>query len=119
MALSKIQPDSPRISEATSLLETTAAAPLSETDDLCCGNFGRVDVLIHAASVLQEPTYLDKAVNLARRVLERAQRQGRYSLILGQQAGVDLRLFPGIAGIGYSLVRLQASNNIPCVVGME
>jgi len=119
IALTKTRSHDLPIGEAISLLEITAAPSLSETDDLCCGNCGRVDVLIHAASMLREPTYLDKAANLASSVLERAQRQGRYSLTLGQDAGVDLRLFPGIAGIGYSLVRLQAANSIPCVVAME
>lgn len=119
IALNKARPHNVRIGKALTLLEITAAPPLSETDDLCCGNCGRVDVLIHAAKMLREPTYLDKAAILAGSVLERAQRQGRYSLKLGQDAGVDLRFFPGIAGIGYSLVRLQAASSIPCMVAME
>lgn len=119
IALREILSQDPRMDEAVSLLEITADPSLSETDDLCCGNSGRVDTLIHAASVLQEPAYLGKAAELASRVLERAQHQGRYSLKSTQGAGVDLRLFPGIAGIGYSLVRLQSAGGIPCVVAME
>ncbi|WP_141585381.1 lanthionine synthetase LanC family protein [Actinomadura sp. WMMA1423] len=119
MALNKIRPGLSRTSDLISLLEDTATPSLSDTDDLCCGNFGRVDVLVHAANVLREPTYLGKALDLTSRVLERAQRQGRYSLRFDQSAGVDLRLFPGIAGIGYSLARLQATSTIPCVVAME
>lgn len=119
IALIKIRSHPRMREEAISLLEITGAPTLSETDDLCCGSCGRVDVLIHAASMLQEPAYLDRAAHLASSVLERAQHQGRYSLKLEQDAGVDLRLFPGIAGVGYSLVRLLAADSIPCVVAME
>jgi lantibiotic modifying enzyme len=119
MALIKIHSHSRMPEEAISLLEIAGAPTLSETDDLCCGSCGRVDVLIYAATMLQEPAYLERAASLVSRVLERAQHQGRYSLKLGQDAGVDLRLFPGIAGIGYSLVRLLAADSIPCVVAME
>jgi lantibiotic modifying enzyme len=119
LALMRVQPDARVREEALALLEITGDPTLSETDNLCCGTCGRVDVLLHAASELQEQSYLDRAANLASSMLERARHQGRYSLTLEEDAGVDLRLFPGIAGIGYSLVRLLAPDSIPCVVAMK
>ncbi|WP_281070481.1 lanthionine synthetase LanC family protein [Nocardia goodfellowii] len=100
------------------MLETTGAPGLSETDDLCCGNSGRIDVLVYAASALREPGYLDAAAAIATRVMQRAREQGRYSLKLANGTDVDPRLFPGVAGIGYSLLRLSAPDSLPCVLAM-
>ena len=104
---------------ARTMLKLTGDSTLSETDDLCCGNCGRIDVLIHAANKLQEPAYLESAAELASRVIERAKHKGRYSFRHEQKEGIDPRLFPGIAGIGYSFMRILAANSIPCIVTMD
>ncbi|MFF0488781.1 lanthionine synthetase LanC family protein [Nocardia sp. NPDC004068] len=99
---------------AAPLLEAAAAPVLSDTDDLCCGTCGRIDVLVHAATTLREPRHLDQAADLTDRMLARARRNARYALrITG-----DPRLFPGLAGIGYTLTRLHAPDRVPCVVAL-
>lgn len=100
-------------------LETTGASQLSETDDLCCGNAGRIDVLLHAYRKLDAPIYLEAACDLAAGVVERARRNGYYSFRLGGVALLDLRLFTGLSGLGYSLLRLTAPDLVPCVTALD
>jgi lantibiotic modifying enzyme len=99
-------------------LQTTARGPLSATDDLCCGNAGRVDVLVEAHRRLGDPDFLAAARQLADALLERARRQGFYSIRLRGEIVLDARFFPGLAGLGYSLLRLIAAERLPCVAAM-
>ena len=105
--------------EISNALETTGALPLSETDDLCCGNAGRVDVLVQAYRESGDPVRLKAARRLADGFLKRARRNGCYSLQLHGEIVLDPRLFSGLAGIGYSLLRLSATDLVPCVLAME
>jgi lantibiotic modifying enzyme len=104
--------------EISAGLHTTARGPLSATDDLCCGNAGRVDVLVEAHRRLGDPDLLESARELADALLERARRQGFYSIRLRGEIVLDARFFPGLAGLGYSLLRLIAAERLPCVAAM-
>jgi len=99
-------------------LETTATTPLSDRDDLCCGNAGRVDVLVEASRKLGDPALLSAAHHLADALLERASRNGFYSLQLKGETVLDVRFFPGLSGIGYALLRLVAADRLPCVTAI-
>jgi len=99
-------------------LAATAAAPLGPNDDLCCGNAGRIDVLVHAAEALASPAHLASAHRLAGAMLARAQERGRLTLPLAAER-TDVRLFPGLAGVGYCLARLKAPGQVPCVPALE
>jgi lantibiotic modifying enzyme len=92
--------------EAESALAATGAPALADSDDVCCGNAGRLDALVQASRKSSEPAHRRQACELAGRVLERARRHGRYAQRLDPEVGLDLRFFPGLAGIGYSLLRL-------------
>lgn len=98
-------------------LRTVATSPLAENDHLCCGNMGRVDALIHVAS-RHRPEMLESAQLLAIKVVERAKDQGFYRLMFYPQDLVDLRLFPGLTGIGYTLLRLVAPEIIPSLLSL-
>jgi lantibiotic modifying enzyme len=104
--------------EISMALETTATAPLSDQDDLCCGNAGRVDILVEASRKLGDPALLSAAHHLADALLERASRNGFYSLQLQGEIVLDVRFFPGLSGIGYALLRLAAADRLPCVTAM-
>jgi lantibiotic modifying enzyme len=104
--------------EASAALEVTSAPTLEDSDDLCCGNSGRLDTLVQASRKREEPARLQQAFELANRVLERERRNARYSQRLAPEHGLDLRFFPGLAGIGYSLLRLLVPE-LPCVLAME
>jgi lantibiotic modifying enzyme len=104
--------------EAAAALAVTSAPKLEASDDLCCGNAGRLDTLVQTSRKRAEPAHLHQAFELAGRVLERATRNGRYSQRLAPEYGLDLRFFPGLAGIGYSLLRLLVPE-LSCVLAME
>ncbi len=79
---------------------------------------GRVDALIHVASQWRHPEVLEPARLLAMKVLERARGQGCYRLMFYPQDLVDLRLFPGLTGIGYALLRLVAPEIVPSLLAL-
>lgn len=105
--------------ETVAALEVAGWAPLSDTDDLCCGNAGRIDVLLHAWRNLGDSSWLAAARDLADRVLDRAIRNQQYALKLHGPGVLDLRLFNGLAGVGYVMARLLATDHVPCIVAME
>lgn len=87
-------------------LTSTCEQPLHVMDNLCCGNFGRADILLEASLVLENASLEAHARNLADLCLERAEASDfgipRYSGEPHLRPG----LWQGLAGIGYSLLRL-------------
>lgn len=89
-------------------------------DHVCCGNMGRADILASAALVLGEPALLDDARALAGRVLERAPTEAEFGLIPpGTAPLLRLSLFRGVAGIGYTLLRLTYPDRLPSALSMQ
>lgn len=105
--------------EIAAAFRTTASPSLSPQDNLCCGNAGRVDALVQAYRELGDPAHLAAAGRLAHGVVQRAEREGSFALLLAGETLLDVRLFPGLAGIGYSLLRLCAPHRLPCLLIME
>ena len=101
-------------------LETTQVMPLGDADHICCGNFGRLDLLAEASRRLGRPALLDAARRSACLLVRRAARSGRYGLFAQVPGVVDsLSLFHGIAGIGYELLRLDQPDKVPCALLWE
>lgn len=104
--------------EICSGLKTTARAPLVSLDHLCCGNMGRVDVLLYAGSRLGDARFQAAAETLAREIRLRADARG-WTWRLDQQRGFfDPTFFTGAAGVGYAFLRL-AEPTMPCVLLLE
>ena len=81
---------------------------------------GLLELLLGAASRLGDEGALDAALLLMERVRRRAELGGCYELSAAR--GKDIFtpfLFQGIAGVGYSLVRLAAPGEIPCLLLLE
>lgn len=97
-------------------LRALRTSPVERTDHLCCGNMGRVDALIHAAVQLGDPELLQAAGSLAMSVVERARVEGRYRLMFYPEDLIDVRLFPGSTGIGYSFLRLLKAEIFPSLL---
>ena len=95
-------------------LATSAIADGSAADHMCCGSFGRIDVLVHAATELQRGDLLALARNQAADVLARAE-----PLRVFPDGHSRVRrpgLFDGLAGIGYVLLRLADPGRLPCLL---
>ncbi|HEX3130140.1 MAG TPA: lanthionine synthetase LanC family protein [Thermoanaerobaculia bacterium] len=104
--------------EISSGLETTGDPSLGSFDHVCCGNMGRADALVYAYHKLREPSLLESAREISRRVLERKeQTTGRFRWMLG--GDFDPAFFSGAAGIGYSLLRVAQVEDLPCILIME
>lgn len=103
----------------TDSLRSFARRPLDEADHLCCGNLGRVDLLVHAAEILKDEELLGDAEDLAAKVLDRAAADGRFRLMFHPHGAADVRLFPGLAGVGYALLRLVRPRALPTLLAMQ
>jgi lantibiotic modifying enzyme len=94
-------------------------------DNLCCGNFGRVEIMNIAGSVLGRLQLTEHARQLAAEILERAEKSGfRFQMPHDpadsqKNSGDNLSLFLGLAGVGYTLLRLNYPDLFPSVLLLE
>lgn len=90
---------------------------LEGVDHLCCGNFGRIELLLVAADKLARPRLLARARNAAMRIVDRRRQSHAYRLQgdLFGPAHFDPSFFHGAAGIGYGLLRAAHPNALRCV----
>lgn len=91
---------------------------LSSVDHVCCGNFGRVELLLRAGRTLDEPAYRADAERLAAASLARAESEGRFATHWQTDHWHNPSFFDGEAGIGYSLLRF-VDDSLPCVLLWE
>jgi type 2 lantibiotic biosynthesis protein LanM len=105
-------------SEIEAALACTRAVERSPLDDLCCGEFGRVDFLLTAGIRLGRPALLALARDRARALLGAAEARGGFAWLGGDDA-MNPSLFRGIAGIGYTLLRVAAPATLPSVLLWE
>ena len=88
-------------------LDTTLKAPIVSQDDLCCGNFSRVETLLLASEYLERPDLRNAALERASIITHFASKEGAFSLHPGIRDGlINPGFMKGIAGIGYSLLRI-------------
>jgi type 2 lantibiotic biosynthesis protein LanM len=102
-------------------IEATRAWPLDGVDHLCCGNLGRADMLLAAATMLSRPRLRLAADKVTAWVVDRAQTAGAYRLYGGRVSAPLYKpsLFQGAAGIGYQLLRVAHPEALPSVLLWE
>ncbi|KAB8315277.1 type 2 lantipeptide synthetase LanM [Tolypothrix campylonemoides VB511288] len=101
-------------------LNTTQEFGLENLDRLCCGNFGRMELLLLAGSKLSRPQLWETAQKQAARVLARAKHAGAFYLLPELPKDVyNPGFFQGTAGIGYELLRLAYPESLPSVLLWE
>lgn len=107
------------IDEAATAMATTQRHLLGRLDHLCCGNLGRADTLLEAARALGRDGLRQAALDAAGRVIERAARNGGYTLFSNLPVTVfHPGFFQGTAGIGYAFLRL-AGHDLPAVLAWQ
>lgn len=96
-------------------LESLLRTPPVELDSVCCGNFGRVEALFEAHRRLDRPELLLEARRLATAAAVAAQGA------VYRTNGSDFcpGFYTGLAGIGFTLLRLSGAGDLPCVVLLE
>lgn len=103
-------------------LSTTARSGRSGLDNLCCGQFGRVELLLEAGRRLSQPELIEAARERALWVMGAASQADSFEFQLFSQLPRDAYnpgFFQGTAGIGYSLLRLAAPVPLPLVLLWE
>lgn len=87
--------------------------------DLCCGDAGRIDVLLFAAQRLGDPNLLTTAHKKIAPWLRRADNEGQFDLSAARGQKVFAPgLFQGLAGVGYVMLR-AAEPTLPCILVLE
>ncbi|WP_135853903.1 type 2 lanthipeptide synthetase LanM family protein [Halorussus salinus] len=107
-----------RLADARRALRGIDPTTAFAADHVCCGNFGRVELLLRAARSLDEPTLRRDAERLAGACVRRADDAGGFSTQWGTEHWYDPGFFGGEAGIGYSLLR-TVDPSLPCVLLLE
>lgn len=99
---------------------TTRRLGLGACDNLCCGNFGRVDALLTMGRAAGRRDCIEEARSLATAAVVHAAGRGGYDLLPGVPRGTVVPgFFTGLAGIGYVLARLTAPECFGSVLGWE
>ena len=115
-------------SDINEALDITVSLPLTPLDDLCCGNFGRVDILHTASQHLQQSDFLYNSWKVATQVLTRAAANGFYFGTPDQNktqngtkstAYFNPSFFRGLSGVGYALLRLIHPRVLPNVLLLQ
>lgn len=86
----------------------------SATDSLCCGSLGGIEFLSEAGRYLHEPALRRLAAARMSETVTEADQEGGYLWDIGDQA-VNVGLFRGISGVGYTLLR-QIAPNLPNIL---
>ncbi|OLE13934.1 MAG: hypothetical protein AUI36_39490 [Cyanobacteria bacterium 13_1_40CM_2_61_4] len=98
-------------------VRATAQFGVRGVDHVCCGNFGRIEFLSTAGIRVARPEWCEMARKFASRVLDARFEGGGYRLFQNLPRGISAPgFFQGMAGIGYSLLRLANSKSNPCVL---
>ncbi len=97
-------------------LQTTQKSDWLELAQLCCGQFGRIELLLVAAEKLGREPLVDTARLWAAVVVARAEQSG-FKLFPNLPNHVfSPSFFQGTAGIGYELLRLAYPEVLPSVL---
>lgn len=103
-------------------LGSTLAARVPGVDTICCGYFGRIDIVHQAGFALGNESLLVNARQLARQRLHRAREKGGF-LLNDVDETVEPHLYPGLwqdlGGSAYTLLRLAAPGRLPSLLAME
>ncbi|MBD2243784.1 type 2 lanthipeptide synthetase LanM family protein [Nostoc sp. FACHB-888] len=105
------------LQETEIALQITAQLDLQALDNLYCGNFGHIELLLIAARQLSRPELLEIAQKQAASVVTRANQSGCFQLLPNLPDEVyNPGFFLGKAGIGYELLRLVHPHLLPSVL---
>ena len=117
LAIGELLDDSDRLSEARRAIDATRENEPLTCDHVCCGSFGRVELLLEATRRIDYDP--DAPFRLAERRLARRQETGTFSFVGHSGAVVEPTFFGGLAGVSYSLLRLRDPEQFPCVALLE
>lgn len=109
--------------DAEVALQTTQKYGLRDLDFLCCGNFGRIELLLVAAQKLSRLDLLEIARKQSTWLVDHAEKTGGYQLFRNlpnhEFSAFSPSFFRGTAGIGYELLRLAYPDKFSSILLWE
>jgi type 2 lantibiotic biosynthesis protein LanM len=101
-------------------LETTQKFAISDVDNLCWGNLGRIETLLVAAQKLKRLDLLEFVHQAVTYIIAQAQAQSSFSFFPNLPPKVyNPGFFHGATGIGYELLRIAYPRVLPSVLLWE
>jgi lantibiotic modifying enzyme len=98
----------------------TLAYGLDGVDHVCCGAFGRIEILSEASRLLDRRDLQEQAATLAAAVLDRVSATGTFNLSTTMPGNIfQPGFFQGVSGIGYALLRLADPGALPSILLWE
>jgi type 2 lantibiotic biosynthesis protein LanM len=112
--------DDPVVAQAIDAAVTTVKnVGIGPRDGLCCGNAGRIDLLVTVARLRQAPALMQLAGEQMSAIVARARHRGyRFTPSAGQEL-FDPSFFQGLSGVGYELLRCADPGAVPSAVTFE
>ncbi len=98
-------------------VRTVRDAPITQVDELFCGNMGRASFLMEAARTAQDNALQRDADALVAKLLSMAEDNGTFQWRAGKD-GDNPCFFNGAAGLGWALLRLADPSLVPNVLAM-
>ena len=103
--------------ELKTTLENLLQPEIKSLDNLCCGNFADLEVLLLASNLLSNSEYKAVSCQKLARVLSRRDRSSGFQLLPDLPKEIFVPSFSqGIAGIGYGLLRFFAPEQLPSIL---
>ena len=96
-------------------IELTNNHNINTFDNLCCGNFGRIDFLLTASLLEPYKNLKSKIFEKLTLIEKRKEKLGFYQI----RPTEDISFFHGLSGIGYQLLRIVNPIEIPSVLLLE
>ena len=101
-------------------IQTTLKGTVLRYDHVCCGTFGRMELLLEAAQKLNRPQLLEEAQKRGTWSMRRAQKKGGWLLIAALDGTLQSpSLFQGTSGIGYQCLRLAYPEKLPSLLSWQ
>jgi lantibiotic modifying enzyme len=93
---------------------------LKAPDELCYGHMGMIELLLSAYQRIGDVRSLQAAHALIARVWRRKNGKEQYDFLMTRGSEIfSPSLFQGIAGVGYTLLRLAEPESLPCLLLLE
>lgn len=112
--------DSAIEADINNALETTQKYCLGEVDNLCWGNFGRLETLLVASQKLDNPQLLELSHQRVNYLLHKAESRGKFQLFSDLPTLIfNPSFYHGSSGIGYQLLRFAYPDLLPSILLWE
>ncbi|HEU0142510.1 MAG TPA: type 2 lanthipeptide synthetase LanM family protein [Bryobacteraceae bacterium] len=112
--------DGPVAQEIEAALRATRGYRYDDVDHLCCGSFGRIELLLTAGCQLHRPRLVAEARRWASVRIQQSERNGGYRVMHRLPRWVrNPGFYQGISGIGYQLLRLARPKDLPILLLWE